>query len=161
MKDDTSQKIQERSVRIRKIREYFCFGKNVEFANKLGIKSNHASSICNGKVNIGLETIEKVLAAFPDISRRWLLTGEGPMLNPSGADVCPSAVHPDDGQTTKEQRTSSESASNPLPSYPDIIAAKDAVIISLNAQLSAMQRTIDTQESYIARLEKTLKDYEE
>lgn len=154
MKDDTSQKIQERSVRIRKIREYFCFGKNVEFANKLGIKSNHASSICNGKVNIGLETIEKVLNAFPDISRRWLLTGEGPMLNPSGVDVCPSAVRPDVGQTTKEQRNSSESASNPLPSYPDIIAAKDAVIDSLQSQIVTMQ-------AYISRLEKTLKDYED
>ena len=154
MKEQTRQKNEEKSQRIRQIREYFCFGKNIEFANRLGVNTNQSSALCSGKVSVGPESIEKVLNAFPDISRRWLLTGEGPMLNPSGADVCPSAVRPDDGQTTKEQRTSSESASNPLPSYPDIIAAKDAVIDSLQSQIVTMQ-------AYISRLEKTLKDYED
>lgn len=35
-----------------------------------------------GKSDLGLETINKILNVYTDISRVWLLTGEGEMLKP-------------------------------------------------------------------------------
>lgn len=144
MKEETQIKNKEKAVRIRQIRDYFCFGNNTEFAKKLGVNTNQSSALCCGKQSVGLESIEKVLAAFPDVSRRWLLTGEGSMFAQVGVG----------------EAVASESQQSSDPDLA-IMAAKDAQIDALKAQAAAMQRTIDTQEAYIGRLEKILKDYEE
>lgn len=43
-----------------------------------------------GKSDLGRNSIEKILKAYPDLSRVWLLTGEGPMLKDTSTSTPPS-----------------------------------------------------------------------
>lgn len=83
-KFDTSSKeyknSSERSKRIAKIRAFFFKGRYEEFAKKLQVSVTYASGICNSKEVITEKTLEKILNAFPDVSRQWLYLGEGEML---------------------------------------------------------------------------------
>lgn len=64
--------------RIAKIRLKMCEGDNRIFAEKLGISVQHASNICNNE-SVGKRVMQNILVAFPNVSREWLLTGEGRM----------------------------------------------------------------------------------
>ena len=68
------------SIRISKIRAMFCDDDNREFANKLRISEQLASSICTGNKPAGDGTLNKILKAFPNVSKVWLFLGEGDML---------------------------------------------------------------------------------
>lgn len=80
MEREKQQKINEKSMRICKIREKFCYGNNIDFAQKIGVSTTQASNLCGGKFSIGDKSIEKILNAFPEVSKDWLVLGEGPML---------------------------------------------------------------------------------
>lgn len=54
-----------------------------EFEERCGLSNGYVSSMRKG---FGLEKLENVLTEFPDLSRDWLLYGEGEMLK-SGAVV--------------------------------------------------------------------------
>lgn len=43
-----------------------------------------------GKSDLGRNSIEKILKAYPDLSRAWLLTGEGPMLKDASTSMAPA-----------------------------------------------------------------------
>ena len=47
-----------------------------------GLANGALGQARKGKCDIGKKYIDKILAAFPDLSRVWLLTGDGQMLNP-------------------------------------------------------------------------------
>jgi len=49
------------------------------FADKIQVSRGTVSHILNGRNNPNKDTIEKILKAFPDISREWFWTGEGSM----------------------------------------------------------------------------------
>lgn len=65
----------------------------VSFINHIGItqaafqrKCNLSAGYINNMVNsIGAAKLESILSEYPQLNRRWLLTGEGQMLNNSGA----------------------------------------------------------------------------
>ena len=69
----------ELNRRISEIRKVFCGNSNEEFAAKLGISTSRASTICNSEPSIGLGVLERISAAFPEVSRNWLFFGEGDM----------------------------------------------------------------------------------
>ena len=73
--------LSERSNRIAKIRAFYFKNQFEEFARKLHVSSKYASGLCNKKEVITDKTLEKILSAFPDVSRAWLYFGEGEMLN--------------------------------------------------------------------------------
>lgn len=85
------EKFNEKSLRINKIRDYFCDGNNKLFAKKLGISTTQASNLCGGKINIGEKSLYKVLFAFPEVSKAWLFRGEGQMLSTSTPASEPTA----------------------------------------------------------------------
>lgn len=66
--------------RIKKIRELFCNDSNLEFAERLGVKSQFASNICNSK-KVGNNVFDNILEKFPEISPAWLKMGIEPMLS--------------------------------------------------------------------------------
>jgi len=68
--------------RINKIRNDL-FKSNIDFADALGEKPNTTSNWISGKRNIGLDVIEKILIAFPNIDANWLIMGSGEMLKSS------------------------------------------------------------------------------
>ncbi|MFP9114342.1 helix-turn-helix domain-containing protein [Flavobacterium sp. RHBU_3] len=61
-----------------------------EAALLIGIDKNMLSSYCSGARNLGRESLDKLAAAFPQLSIDWLLYGRGHMLTletvPTGLD---------------------------------------------------------------------------
>lgn len=53
------------------------------FSEKIGlIRPQAIYDIQNGKTqNISVSMANKIISAFPEVNKSWLLTGEGPMLN--------------------------------------------------------------------------------
>ncbi len=70
----------EISQRISEIRAYFCENNNKKFADMLGKSHTYTSGLC-GNENVGKAVIETILSVFPEVSRSWLVTGEGTMLS--------------------------------------------------------------------------------
>lgn len=53
----------------------------LEFARQLGEKRGEkVYHILHGRLKPRYETLEKILAAYPDVNADWLLRGEGPMF---------------------------------------------------------------------------------
>lgn len=52
-----------------------------DFTERIGANKTTISLILNGKSKIPNNMFAKIEAAFPDINKDWLLTGEGEMLN--------------------------------------------------------------------------------
>lgn len=46
-----------------------------------------------GKSDLGSKAIDKILSKYQDLSRVWLLTGEGPMLTSSPDDIIANGSH--------------------------------------------------------------------
>lgn len=46
----------------------------------LGKSHTYTSGLC-GNENVGKAVIETILSVFPEVSRSWLVTGEGTMLS--------------------------------------------------------------------------------
>lgn len=70
----------EINQRISEIRAYFCENNNKKFADMLGKSHTYTSGLC-GNENVGKAVIETILSVFPEVSRSWLVTGEGAMLS--------------------------------------------------------------------------------
>lgn len=51
-----------------------------ELAGMLDVQRSNISHILNGRNKPGAAFIEKLLLSFPDLNARWLLTGEGEMV---------------------------------------------------------------------------------
>ena len=62
-----------------------------QFELRSGLSNGYVSSM---RKSLGLEKLENVLNEFPDLSREWLLYGEGNMLKPSDEKMQPSHVFP-------------------------------------------------------------------
>lgn len=65
--------------RIKDIRAELFEDSNVKFANAVGEKNNTTSNWINPERKIGLDVINKILQAIPNLDANWLLTGEGSM----------------------------------------------------------------------------------
>lgn len=76
----TEEELADLGNRIAKIRTELCDESNTIFAEKLGIAKQTASNLCGGSKGAGKRTIDKILDAFPEVNRKWLVLGEGPML---------------------------------------------------------------------------------
>lgn len=51
-----------------------------ELATLLEVQRSNISHILNGRNKPGASFIEKLLISFPDLNARWLLTGQGEMI---------------------------------------------------------------------------------
>ena len=49
-----------------------------KFAKNVGLSRGYVNNI---KDNITMKTVDKILKAYPELNKSWLLTGEGEMLN--------------------------------------------------------------------------------
>lgn len=77
--------------RIDQIMQYFCDGNNIEFAIKLNKEPSYTSQICNGTKSAGKKILDLILSTFPQVSRTWLILGEGQMLSTSSPAGEPTA----------------------------------------------------------------------
>ncbi|RFP66598.1 XRE family transcriptional regulator [Hymenobacter lapidiphilus] len=51
-----------------------------QFADAIGVSRPVVSHILSGRNKPSLEVVQKIIAAFPDLSLSWLLNGVGPIL---------------------------------------------------------------------------------
>jgi transcriptional regulator with XRE-family HTH domain len=87
-----------------------------EFADQIGIQRSSLSHVLNGRNNPGFSFIQKILTTFPQINSRWLITGEGNMLNADIETEKPKLNQPSlfDAQIT-DQSIVSETPKKPEP----------------------------------------------
>ena len=57
------------------------------FADRVGISQSTISNIYNGRNNVSLEVMQKILNAFRTISSDWLILDSGPMYRPKGSEA--------------------------------------------------------------------------
>lgn len=55
-------------------------GKKQDFADKCGWSKQYLNKLINGD-GIGLNAVSNILKAYPDVNARWLITGEGNMID--------------------------------------------------------------------------------
>lgn len=78
--NNNEKKLSEWAKRVEKIRRILAENNNNVFAERVGITPQLASAIVSGNKGVGRNVAEKILAAFPEVSRMWLYTGEGQMI---------------------------------------------------------------------------------
>lgn len=65
--------------RILEIIEYATNGNKARFAEKCGWKVQYLQNVLRG---CGISPIMTILKTFPEVNARWLILGEGAMLDP-------------------------------------------------------------------------------
>lgn len=163
---DTSSKKDNLSKRISKIRLDLCRDDNVNFAKMVEIHPSFASAICTGLKNAGAPTLNKILAAFPEVSRSWLYFGEGEMLTsaePSSylrrtSVVAPSAVaEPLPTINATQSGVMNSQVVNPAPQNSDPVVSvlldrlkdKDETILTLRDTIRTLQGEVEQLRSYV------------
>lgn len=58
-----------------------------DLSNALDVQRSNISHILNGRNKPGAAFIEKFLLVYPDLNARWLLTGQGNMINDDSASA--------------------------------------------------------------------------
>lgn len=139
--------------RISEIRDHFCDKNNKKFAEMLGISTSRASNLCNSEPSIGTNIKERILKAFPEVSRAWLYFGDGDMLiHPGSASPSFSDRRNDEG-TTKERRN--ENADQPNGQH---VTNEAAVMAQINSSGNNDTNSIGSSDPVIAVLLDRIKD---
>ncbi len=58
-----------------------------EFADTIGVQRSNITHILHGRNKPGFQFIVKILESFPEINAKWLITGEGSMLEEKQQEV--------------------------------------------------------------------------
>jgi hypothetical protein len=66
-------------ARLHEIIQYKTGGRQVEFAAMLGWSPQYVAKLLRGE-NFGLQPVLAIVTSFPEINARWLLTGQGDMI---------------------------------------------------------------------------------
>ncbi|GAB6010828.1 S24 family peptidase [Viscerimonas tarda] len=56
----------------------------LKFENKVGLSRGYVNSV---KDNITIKTIDKIISAYPELNKEWLMSGEGEMLKSNAPAV--------------------------------------------------------------------------
>lgn len=78
--EESKKKFSKSAKKMSEIRRVLCDNSNNKLADRLGLSPQTVSNLTAGLRGIGRGTAEKILAAFPELSRSWLLADDGPML---------------------------------------------------------------------------------
>ena len=146
---------EDKTDRISKIRDTFCEGNSTLFAGKVGISRQQASSICNGSTNAGQKMLEKILDAFPEVNRAWLILGEGSMLTTPNNDASLSNKK-SSGNTINNTGANSTNSINDssinevlMKMYEARLSDKDDVIDTLRDTIKTLQGEVEQLRAYV------------
>lgn len=130
----------EISKRINEIRESLFGGVNKDFARALNEKENTTSNWI--KRGASLDVVDKIVDKLPNISKSWLLTGEGKMLRNSQ----------DEEQPMDENNTFTD-ISNPVNQETMVMFNQMMTVIS--QQSSQIGSLISQHDRLISEVEKS------
>jgi len=82
-----------------------------ELAISLDVQRSNISHILNGRNKPGAALIEKMLVVFPDLNARWLLTGDGSMINSVSEETSSIDVKNTPGKKVEKVLTDSNEVS--------------------------------------------------
>ena len=77
--------------RLLEIIKYATNGKQVEFANIMGWKPQYVTKCL--REGMGIKPIIALLERFPELNARWLILGEGTMVNSPVEDTTSHLIH--------------------------------------------------------------------
>lgn len=116
------------------------------------------AGLANGAVNgmihgLGTKNIERVLEAFPELSRVWLLTGEGEMLNPE-AHVTRVSINKNSGDTAVGGTNGSPATINKGTdeNYQQMLAEMRERFAALEEQLRVKDEQLKAKDAQLASL---------
>jgi len=96
-----------------------------EFADTIGIQRSNVTHVLHERNKPGLQFITKILESFPEINAKWLVTGEGEMLEKTKA--------PSLNQTTLFQNAEDEDIVDSMPEhYEKSMPDKEKIISEEN-----------------------------
>ena len=139
--------------RIRYIINYYGFTTHA-FEQKISVSQGTISKVLLGKISPKTETIQKILALFPNISPEWLLLGEGEIFR-NNKEKQPENTNISNRQCRSVQNNfAKNSASEPPVEYGNY----RLTIQSLQSTIEAQQKLIASLERHIEILEKQLSE---
>jgi len=87
-----------------------------QFADAIGAARPVVSHILSGRNKPSLEVVQKILAAFPELSMAWLLNGVGPMeIQSRPAPTVAPAAAPPANDNARQRRVASGEGQAPVP----------------------------------------------
>ncbi|WP_288425887.1 helix-turn-helix transcriptional regulator [uncultured Spirosoma sp.] len=101
------------------------------FAKKLGKPQSSVAVIADGRSKPGFELLELICSTYPDVSRDWLLMGEGEMYRKD------NPANPAEGDYLKEHIVNLEE------SFRRLSERFDSELLAKNQQIAGLQRTVD------------------
>lgn len=139
--------------RIRHIINYYGLTAHA-LEQKLSVSQGTISKVLLGKISPKTETIQKILALFPNISPGWLLLGEGEMFRKNEKKP-PENIQISNRQCrTVQNNFAKNTVAEPSTEYGNL----HATIEALQNTIEAQQRTINTQQELIDLLKKQLSE---
>lgn len=109
-----------------------------DFERKSGLSNGYVNAMRKG---LGTEKLENVLSAFPDLSRDWLLYGEGPMLTSSSDTSIVNGDHSSQAVGDGATATNSEGVKECL----EIIKQQQDSITNLVETVNRLTKIISKQ----------------
>ena len=126
-----------------RIRKYMDF-KSIsagELSVALEVQRSNISHILNGRNKPGAAFIEKLLITYPDLNARWLLTGEGEMIEKGNTVVKSATIQPDDVYSSKEtNKGTNEPMLRPSEVYHENKPIEKVVILYSDGTFSEFNR---------------------
>jgi len=95
-----------------------------EFADRIGVQRSSISHVMSGRNKPGIEFLEKILNAFPEIDAAWLITGRGNLSNQNHYDN--NIVEPDPLKEETTPESTPKKTKTPLPTGEEVV---DKIII--------------------------------
>lgn len=115
---------------------------STQFADVIGVSRPVISHILSGRNKPSLEVVQKILAAFPDLSTTWLLTGAGEMR--------------DTGPSPEAAAPARRKATPPLPVAPAPVEASEPTVAGQSvAQVALASLQEQSVPELLAEEEKT------
>lgn len=111
---------------------------SAEFADKIGVQRSSVSHVLNERNYPSTSFIQKMLSTYEHVNPRWLLLGEGPMLNsPTIINKEPSLFpYPqnDDLPNTKSTATKDQLIENIVITNPKVSQENQTELLSSKSQ---------------------------
>lgn len=140
--------------RISQIRLHFCEKNNQFFAEKIGKSDKYASMLCSGGTIPGRKMLDHILETFPEVSRSWLILGEGEMLSADNAPAnhitqtangAANAIN-----STGSHNTNTINTNDSTALINEIIKGKDEQIKTLKETIAALTGEVEQLRNYVS-----------